>query len=118
MLPRLLVAAAAAAAAATAAPSPKRGFVGDGGLNGTVEALSAASWFYAYNPTDPFAAGDAPHSQFVPMYWCFSDAPTPPGTNLTHFMGYNEPNDIHSCNKSPAATAAAWKTYLTIPKAP
>ena len=101
-----------AAAASAAARSPKRGFVGDGGINGTVDALTSASWYYAYNQADPFADGGAPHAQFVPMYWCFSSAPVPPGTNLTHFMGYNEPNDVGSCNKSPAAVAAAWRTVM------
>ena len=58
-----LAAAAAAAAAllASASPSPKRGFVGDGGLNGTVAALSGASWYYDYNTYDPFAADGGPH---------------------------------------------------------
>lgn len=105
---------AAALSSAAAAPSPKRGFVGDGGLNGTVGVLTGASWYYAYNPADPFAAdnGGAPHSQFVPMWWCFSSVPAPAATNLSHFMGYNEPNDVRSCNKSPQDTAVAWKTVM------
>jgi hypothetical protein len=94
-------------------PRPKRGFVGDGGLNNTVGVLANASWFYAYNPVDPFQpAGGPPHPQFVPMYWCFSNETVPPLTNLSHFMGYNEPNDIHSCNKSPRDVAIAWATVM------
>jgi hypothetical protein len=85
---------------AVAKASQKRGFVGDGGLRGTPEALTGAHWYYAYNTADPFSAGASPHPQFVPMYWCFSNATVPRGTNLTFFMGYNEPNDVHSCNKS------------------
>jgi len=98
-----------------AAPTSKRGFVGDGGLNGTVDILTGAHWYYAYNPVDPFAPnGSLPHPQFVPMYWCYSNETTPPGTNLTYFMGYNEPNDIHSCNKEPRDVAIAWKTVMTM----
>jgi hypothetical protein len=105
-------AAAAAALLASASPSPKRGFVGDGGLNGTVAALSGASWYYAYNTYDPYNADGGPHSMFVPMYWCFSNASVPPGVNLSYFMGFNEPNDIHSCNRSPAEVAAAWGAVM------
>ncbi len=108
----LLVAALAAACAAV--PTPKRGFVGDGGMHGTVEALTGASWYYAYNPTDGYAFGGDPHPQFVPMWWCFSNETTPPGTNLTFFMGYNEPNDIHSCNKNPRDAAIAWNTTMNM----
>lgn len=89
MLWRSLIAASLLAGAATALSS-KRGFVGDGKLNGTVAALTGSSWYYAYNPTDPFAGDDAdaaPHPQFVPMWWCFSSALPPAGTNLSLFMG-------------------------------
>ena len=100
--------------AASAALSQKRGYVGDSKMNGTVSALTGASWYYAYNTIDPFTSdnGGTPHEQFVPMHWCFSNETVPDGTNLSHFMGYNEPNDIHSCNKSPQATAIAWRSVM------
>lgn len=110
----LLAAALALAVHLAAAASTKRGFVGDGGLNGTVSALTGARWYYDYNTNDPFAGdnGGVPHSQFVPMWWCFNGAPAPPGISLSNFLGYNEPNDVHSCNKSPRDTAVAWKTVM------
>lgn len=80
-------------AATATATSSKRGFVGDGGLNGTVNVLTAAAWYYDYNTADPFVGdnGGVPHAQFVPMWWCFKGAPAPAGTNLSFFLGFNEP---------------------------
>ena len=109
---------------ATATASHKRGFVGDGGLRGTVAALTGAGWYYDYNTLDPFSVdnGASPHPQFVPMYWCFSNASAPHGTNLTYFMGFNEPNDVHSCNKSSlpkrARKSGLRETHPSPPKRP
>jgi hypothetical protein len=107
-LAALVVALAAAAAAPSS--SSKRGFVGDGGLKGTVDVLTGAAWYYDYNTADPFAAdnGGVPHAQFTPMWWCFKGAPAPSGTNLSHFLGYNEPcvSDFNTPSTSASTNAA------------
>jgi hypothetical protein len=125
-------AAAPAAAAATLAPSaaaatlapaprasrnPKRGFVADGCKGASCvdfELLASAGWYYGYNPEDPYAGSNAPNPRFTPMHWCISTDPIPPGTNATYLLGYNEPNNAHNCNKSPAVIAAAWKEVMQL----
>ena len=64
---------AAFVAFTSAARSPKRGFVGDGCKGADcqdLQLLTGASWYYAYNPSDPFAPSGGPyHDNFVPMHW-------------------------------------------------
>jgi hypothetical protein len=111
----LLLLASAAAAAPT--PHPKRGFVADG-CTGTacqdLALLTGASWYYAYNPGDPYAPGSTPpHNNFVPMHWCIPlDVAIPSGTNLTFLLGPNEPNNVHNCHKGGEEIAKNWSTVL------
>ena len=100
-------------------PNPKRGFVGDGCKGAAcqdVALLTAAGWYYAYNPGDPFVSPGTnnAHPQFTPMHWCLSglNASLPPGVNSTFLLGYNEPNNAHNCNISPETAAVSWKVVL------
>jgi hypothetical protein len=116
-LPLRAAAAAALAALALGAPSAKRGYVAAscpqaGACDGDRALLSGAAWEYSYNygpvyggPVDP---------TFVPMSWCVKDVAksVPGGVNTSFFLGFNEPNDVHQCNTSPAAAAAAWKDVM------
>jgi len=112
----------AAAACASAARNPKRGFVGDGCTGAACadfDLLSSAGWYYAYNPGDPFSSSSPStiHQEFVPMHWCISglaNATIPAGTNATFLLGFNEPNNLHNCNKPPKDIAEAWATVLKL----
>jgi hypothetical protein len=75
----------------------KRGFVADGCKSADCQdfaLLTSASWFYAYNPADPFSSAGQPstiHPAFVPMHWCtkgLANASIPPGTNATFLLGF------------------------------
>jgi hypothetical protein len=47
--------------------------------------LSGSSWYYAYNPSDPYVAQ---HPNFVPMHWCLPlNVSIPSGTNLSFLLG-------------------------------
>jgi hypothetical protein len=46
------------------------------------------------------------------MHWCISNASIPQGVNATFLLGYNEPNNLHNCNKSPAVIAEAWAQVM------
>lgn len=79
------------ATAAAASKAGKRGFVADGctGLSCKDPALlSAADWYYDYNPSDPYSGAEVgAQARFSPMYWCISNATVPAGVNKTYFMG-------------------------------
>jgi hypothetical protein len=50
--------------------------------------------------------------RFVAMDWCLSGmaVPTPDYVNQTFFMGFNEPNNLHNCNRD-AETAAKYEKH-------
>lgn len=105
----------------SAAGSAKRGFVADGCTGPSCQDVAllgdSIGWYYAYNPQDPYASssgsGGFPEL-FVPMHWCFTglNASLPSGVNSTYLLGFNEPNNLHNCNKSPEQAAVAWATVL------
>ena len=86
--------------------------------------LSNSGWFYAYNKPNPYRAsglaGDCAGAianghldeRFVAMDWCLSGmaVPTPDYVNQTFFMGFNEPNNLHNCNRD-AETAAKYEKH-------
>lgn len=106
--------------------NPKRGFVADGGDCSDPVLLNTSSWFYDYNIDmayrDKGATGDCAaasrsadlNARFVPMSWCTSSlhAEIPGYVNRTFFMGFNEPNNLHNCNKDAATIAEAWGTVM------
>lgn len=123
---------AALASAATVAPSPKRGLVYTPNKAWPqddtvwVQAGSDLTWYYNYMPfPSPVYANSLPQSlfEFVPMFW---GAPTDPdnttflesvkslvesGTNISHVLGFNEPdgpNYTGGSDVSPAIAANAW----------
>ena len=81
--------------------------------------LSTSGWFYSYNKPNPYRApglaGDCAGAvangrldeRFVAMDWCLSgmDVATPAYVNQTYFMGFNEPNNRHNCNKDAETVA-------------
>ena len=74
-----------------ASKAGKRGYVADGCTGPTCQdpaLLTAADWYYDYNPSDPYG-GNEPGAQtrFSPMYWCISTDPVPSNVNKTYFMG-------------------------------
>ena len=51
------------------------------------------------------------------MHWCITglaNASIPAGTNASFLLGFNEPNNLHNCNKSPLVIATAWATVLEL----
>ena len=104
---------------ASGAPSVKRGFVGDGCKAGwtnctQAELLSNVAWHYSYNPDDPYYMTTHDASNFVPMHWCIStlNATVPSYVDTSYMMGFNEPNNLHNCNKDAAVVAAAWAVVM------
>ena len=98
--------------------SGKRGFVADG-CSGAACAdfslLSRASFYYDYNPSDPYAPNGSP--LFVPMHWCtkgLANATIPASVNATFLLNFNEPNNAHNCNLPALAVAQAMATVMKL----
>ena len=98
--------------------SGKRGFVADGCTGAACSdfsLLTAASWYYAYNPSDPYAPNGSP--LFVPMHWCtknLANATIPASVNSTFLLNFNEPNNAHNCNLPALAIAQAMGTVMKL----
>lgn len=100
---------------------PKRGFVADSHSCDDPLLLNTSGWYYGYNLHNPYRKPGLPGNcskanatghldeRFAPMEWCFTSQPDVPSyVNRTFFMGYNEPNNLHNCNKEPQDVAAHW----------
>lgn len=78
---------------------------------------SLVAWYYDYNPSSLYAKlncsmADQQLQRFVPMFWCDPTLPVPPNINTSLVLGFNEPNNVHNCNKSPRDIAQAWGTIM------
>ena len=76
--------------------------------------LSACNWRGSDRSGDLKCNNTNPQ-HFVPMHWCISALHnnTPPAYVDTSFMlGFNEPNNLHNCNKDAATVARAWSQVM------
>lgn len=96
--------------------SPKRGYVADGCTGSSCpdpQLLSGAAWYYDYDLSDPYGPSAYKEGRFVPMSWCFaSNYTTPSYVNRTYFLGFNECNNVHNCNKAASDAAKAWGAVM------
>lgn len=104
---------------ASASVHQKRGFVADGNPTSPrtcddPKVLNGSAWMYDYNAQSPYAGcSDTYLDRFTAMSWCnHNNLTVLPGTNLDYFLGFNEPNDVHECNLSPADAARDWKVIM------
>lgn len=102
--------------AVAASRAGKRGYVADGCTGPNCKdpsLLTAADWYYDYNPADPYGGTEpGAAARFSPMYWCLSNATVPSYVNKTYFLGFNEPNNAHNCNTPADVVAKAWKFVM------
>lgn len=137
MFSKYLTAATTAFTLATAASSsPKRGlcYVPDPAHPNddtiwTSTPGAQLTWYYNYKPSPSPAFAHHAHLQFVPMLWGASyggyDGETPfldsirdqlaAGANITHVLGFNEPDGDFATggsNMAPEVAAAVWTQQL------
>ena len=131
-LPNTILSALSAAGLAAATASSKRGLVfvpnskwpSDNAI--WTQPGSDLTWYYNYQPTPSpaFAGVSQSRFEFVPMMWGVNAAnPDDPtflsqiksvirqGTNVTHVLGFNEPNgewQTGGSGVSPEVAARAW----------
>jgi Glycosyl hydrolase catalytic core len=125
---RVLYFAITACAQAIVESSPKRGLVftpdpahpNDDMI--WVQANSDLNWYYNYGrrPSPQFATIPQSKLEFVPMFWGpdtgFFTAVTElikGGGNITHVLGFNEPDNAGQSNASPSLAAQAWEREIT-----
>ncbi|KAG9190222.1 hypothetical protein G6011_08310 [Alternaria panax] len=88
---------------------------------------SPPTWYYNYQKDPSAAYANNPDMQFVPMLWGASDSDTgtpfldsvkkqiADGANITHVLGFNEPDGGHSTggsNLAVSTAAARWKAEI------
>lgn len=95
-----------------------------------VRSNSSLTWYYNYEPTPAAAYADIPQNEFefVPMFWgapldtssdtfyqTIKNLIESEGRNITHVLGFNEPDgstDYGGSDTAPAQAAAAWATNM------
>ena len=107
------VAALASVGVTAASIKPKRGWVADGCTGSSCtdpQLLGNLGWYYDYNVADPFGDEATASERFAPMHWCLStlNSTVPRYVNTTYMLGFNEPNNVHNCNRPASDVAAAW----------
>ncbi|KAI5289639.1 hypothetical protein KEM52_000705 [Ascosphaera acerosa] len=93
----------------------KRGLAFNYRTNTQLFDTGAISWSYNWNPAHP---GEQPVGEFVPMlgsmkdldYWHSAMASH---GQVSHILGFNEPDHAGQANMSPGQTAAYYKQYIT-----
>lgn len=96
----------------------KAGLAWPNGPDGSIQQYTSTGkvqWYYTWSP-DGFQG----NLEFVPMLW----GPTQTGDwsnninhtiqelNVTHALGFNEPQEVSQSNLSPSDGASLWKQYL------